>query len=68
MFECVVTFLRTAAEMVAFEFILCYTLQLSWFQQTLSGCPDFSFANYPFDPVSLEPLKNTFSGEEAKTW
>ena len=50
-----------------FLFILSH-IKLSWFEQALAGCPDFSFTNYPFEPVNLEPLKNTFPNEEAKIW
>ena len=42
--------------------------KLSWFQQALAGCQEFSFIQYPHCCMDLEPLKITTTTEEAKTW
>lgn len=42
--------------------------QLSWYQQALAGCPEFSVSQYMGDSIDLEPFKIVLNSEETKPW
>jgi len=46
----------------------CPKGQLSWCKQALAGCPDFSFAQFPYRSMHVEDLKLNITSEEAKSW
>ena len=42
--------------------------QLSWYQQALAGCPEFSVSQYMGESIDLEPFKIALTSEETKPW
>ena len=47
---------------------LPHTHQLSWYQQALAGCPEFSVSQYMGESLDLEPFKIVLNSEETKPW
>ena len=44
------------------------SLQLSWYQQVLAGCPEFNVSQYMGESIDMEPFKIVLTSEEAKPW
>ena len=45
-----------------------FLYQISWYQQALAGCPEFSVSQYMGESIDLEPFKIVLNSEETKPW